>query len=50
VETEGPLERSGRRWEGNIWTYLAQDRVRLWDFFEYGNEPSDSIKGGKFLD
>jgi len=24
VETEGPLERSGRRWEGNIKMYLRK--------------------------
>jgi hypothetical protein len=36
-------------WEGVDWMQLAQDRNQ-WRACEHGNEPSDSIKGGEFLD
>jgi hypothetical protein len=41
-----------RKWDGGIdWIDLAQNRD-VWRVgcCECGNEPSDSIKGGKFLD
>jgi hypothetical protein len=56
-----PLGRPRLRWEDKIkidlgeigfrdvdWIYLAQDRDRT--FCEHGEEPSGSIKCGKFLD
>jgi hypothetical protein len=36
-------------WEGVDWMYLAQDRDQWPGFCGHGNEPSVSIKGGKFL-
>jgi len=51
------------RWEDNIkrdlqevgcgdmdWIELAQDRDRWREIFEWGNEPSGSIKCGEFVD
>jgi hypothetical protein len=32
------------------WIHLAQDRDQWVDCCEHGNEPSGSIKAGKFLD
>jgi hypothetical protein len=29
---------------------LAMNRVKCWDFYEYGNKPPFSMKGGEFLD
>jgi hypothetical protein len=37
-------------WESVDWIYLAQDRDQWLDFCEHGNEPSGSIKYGRFLD
>jgi hypothetical protein len=61
-EGRRPLGRPRRRWEDNIkmdlreigfgdvdWIHWAQDR-ELADSCEHGNEPSGSIKFGKFLD
>jgi hypothetical protein len=62
-EGKRPLGRPSYRWEDNIkmdllevgymdmdWILLAQDRDRWRGTFECGNEPSGSIKCGKFLD
>jgi len=62
-EGRRPLGRPRRRWVDNIrmdlqemecgymdWIGLAQDRDRLADACECGNEPSDSVKCGEFLD
>jgi hypothetical protein len=32
------------------WIQLAQDRAYSRGFCEHGNEPSDYIKGGEFID
>jgi hypothetical protein len=32
------------------WTYLVQDRLQLVSSCEHGNQPSDSINVGEFLD
>jgi hypothetical protein len=58
-----PLGRPRCRWEDNIkmdlreigfgdvdWIHWAQDRDRVASSCEHGNEPSGSIKYGKFLD
>ena len=57
-----PYGRPKHRWEDNIkmdlqevgwgsmdWIDLAENSLRWWDF-KCGNEPSGSIKCGKFLD
>jgi hypothetical protein len=61
-EGRRPLGRPRRRWEDNIkmdlqevgwgmdWIELAQARGQVAGCCEYGNEPSGSIKCGKFLD
>jgi hypothetical protein len=61
-EARRPLGRSRHRCEDNIkmdiqemgwcinWFDLAQDRDRWWALVNGGNEPSSSIKCGKFLD
>jgi hypothetical protein len=62
-EGKRPMGRPRCRWEDNIKmdlqevgcggmerTELAQDRDRWRALFECGNEPSGSIKCGKFLD
>jgi hypothetical protein len=36
-------------WEGVDWMHLAQDRTNG-RTCEYGNEPTDSIRGREFLD
>jgi hypothetical protein len=61
-EGRRPLGRPRRRWEDNIkidlreigfgdvdWIHWAQDR-QVAGSCEHGNEPSGSIKCGKFLD
>jgi hypothetical protein len=37
-------------WDGVDWIHLAQDKGPVAGCFEHGNEPSDSIKDGEFLD
>ena len=62
-EGKRPPGRPRRRWEDNInrdlqevgcgdmdWIELAQDRDRWREIFEWGNEPSGSIKCGEFVD
>jgi hypothetical protein len=62
-EGKRPLGRPTRKWEHNTrigikeieretrdWIHLAMDRDQWLDFCENGNEPSDSIKCGEFLD
>jgi hypothetical protein len=62
-EGRRPLGRLRRRWEDNIkmdvreigfgdvdWIHLAQDRGRWRASCEHGDEPSGSIKCGKFFD
>jgi hypothetical protein len=62
-EGKRPLGRPRRRWEDNIsidlqevgcggmdWIGLAHDRDRWRGLCECGNEPSGSIKWGRFLD
>ena len=62
-EGRRPLGRTRRRWVDNIrmdlqevgcgyvdWIGLAQDREKVADACECGNEPSGSVKCGEFLD
>jgi hypothetical protein len=62
-EGKRPLGRPRHRWEDNFkmnlqkvgcgsmdWIELAQDRDRWQGTWEYGNEPSGSIKCWEFLD
>jgi hypothetical protein len=39
-----------RKWDVGIWTRLSWLRRQVVGTCECGNEPSDSIKCGKFLD
>jgi hypothetical protein len=63
LEGKRPLGRPKRRWEDNIrmvlremgwegvvWIHLAQERDQWRASGEHGNEPSDSVKCGEFLD
>jgi hypothetical protein len=37
-------------WKLLDWFHLVQDRGKMADSFEYGNEPSGSIEGSEFID
>ena len=40
-----------KTWDGDVdWLDLAQDRDKVTEFFENGNESSVTIKGGEFID